>query len=342
MPEPSHPQVSDSTETSGSFFKGKEWLANVSFGEAFQRCIFLLQHEFRWLVFMFFIGGFALALILLPINSTIAILDFLIANEIFAPVPDVILLIDLLFNNLMWGLVQKFVLFFGIFLLTTVTVYHVIKVVPSLNVLVPENEKVQFPFGSIIIAAIITASILSFASLIPFLVPLFQALFFFLPILLVLSQFSLTRSLSLSIGLRAKHWIRILSALLIGYLLIMFASVLGLTIYLNIEVILGLYGISLGFWGPILLSLLTQIPIAMVAPLVPLFSVAFFAGARGAYREKQHKKFMQQQQRFQTQQSRYVPLEETSPTKRIKCQHCGYLMEQNLRFCTQCGESIEN
>ncbi len=343
----SEPDLSQAVEASvptnaEPSFRGKDWLASASFGDAFKRSIYLLQHQFRWLVLVFFIGGVTLSIILIPVNSIIATIDTLIAIEIFAPVPDVILLFDFLIASITWGLLQQFVLFFGTFILGTVAVYHVIKSVPSLHLLVPDVSAIRFPLVLTIIAAFITATILTFASVIPIIVPFLQVLFFFLPVLLVLGQFSLARLFTLSVGMRVQHWVRILSALIVGYLLILFAGTLGLTFYLNIEVVLSLYGISLGLAGPILLSLFTQIPVAMVAPLVPLFSVAFFAGARGAYREKHHQKYMRGQQKYQPQQVRYIPLEEPIQEQRSLCQHCSKPLEQGMVFCTHCGQPIKN
>ncbi len=342
MSKPIPSQATNSSDVGNveTSYKRKDWLANASFGDAFQKSIYLFQHEFRWLVLVFFIGGFTLSLILIPVNSIIANLEFLIATEIFAPIPDIILLFDLLIMSLSWGLVQRFVLFFGTFLLSTLAVYHMMKSVPLLNLLVPKDCETRFPFISTIIAALATATSLTLASVIPVVVPLLQVLYFFLPVLLVLGQFSMTRTFRLSIGLRVNHWIRILGAIVLGYILIVFASVLGLTIYLNIEVVLSLYGVSLGLAGPILLSLLTQIPVAMVAPLVPLFSIAFFAGARGAYREKQHSKYMQQPG-VQPQQPRYIPLEEAVPSRDL-CQECSKPLEPGVNYCTQCGHPIKS
>jgi len=343
MSEPELSQTKDAAYQRNvrTSYKGKDWLADAPFGDAFQRSIYLFHYHFRWLVFIFFIGGFIMSIVLFPINSMITTIDTLIANEVFAPIPDVILLIDLLITSMAWGFLQKFILFFGTFLLGTLAVYYVLRTTPSLHLLSRDATAIRFPFGSTIAAGLITATILTLASILPFLVSLLQVLFFFLPVLLVLGQFPLAQSLSLSISMRVMHWIRILSALILGYLLIIFAGTLGLTFYLNIEVVLNLYGISLGFAGLILLSLLTQIPVAMVAPLVPLFSVAFFGSACGTYREKQHQKYMRSQQSYQ-QQPRYIPLEEPIQAESPRCQHCGSPLGVGLAFCTQCGQPIKN
>ncbi len=321
-------------------FRVEEWYASASFGEAFQRSIYLLRHEFRFLILVFFLGGFTLSLILIPVNSMIASAEILITNELFAPIPDLISIFDLLIASAIWGLVQKFVVFFGTFVLGTIAIHHVFKTVPSLRVIASEMNEIRFPLGSTIVAAFVTSMILTLVSVIPIIVPFIQVLFFFLPLLLVLGTFPFTQAFSLSIGFRVKHWIRILSTHVTGYLLILFAGVLGLTIYLNIEVVLSLYGISLGFIGPVLLSFLTQVPVAMVAPLVPLFSVAFFAGARGAYREKQHQQFMSRQ--HQPSRYRYIPLDGTMQGNRNLCQYCGNPLKPHLVFCTQCGQPTKD
>ena len=332
--------VSAPTKVEASF-DAKDWLASVSFGSGFKRSLYLLRQEFRWLFGMFFLGGFTLSIALFSVNLLIANLDTLIAIEIFSPAPDFLLLYDLLVASMMWSLVQRFVLFFGTFLLGTMTVYHVLKAVPSLHALIPKEKTVHFPLGLSIVTALITASILTLASVLLVLVSIFQVLFFFLPVLLVLGDFSLRQVFSLSVGMRVKHWGRILSALILGYILTIFAGVFGLTVFLNIESVLSLYGLSLGIAEPFLLSLLVQIPVAMVAPLIPLFSVAFFAGARGAYREKQHARYIRLQAKLQTQPSRYTPLEEPTQQEEPLCPHCGKSLHPANEFCTQCGKRVK-
>ncbi len=322
-------------------FDAKDWLASVSFGGGFKRSIYLLRQEFRWLVVVFFLAGFTLSIALLPVNSLIANLDTLIASEIFAPTPDFFLLFDLLVTSIAWSLVQRFVLFCGTFILGTIAVYHVMKAVPGLYVLIPEERTIQFPLGESIITALVTATILTLASVLLIPVPVFQVLFFFLPVLFVLGNSSIKQAFSLSVGMRVKHWGRILSALILGYVLIIFAGVLGLTVFLNIETVLSLYGVSLGIAEPVLLSLLVQIPVAMVAPLIPMFSIAFFAGARGAQREKQHQKYMRYQSKLQAQPPRYIPLQEPSQEGEFPCQHCDQLLNPANAFCTQCGKPVK-
>ena len=342
MSEPNLAQVTHISPSPDelSAFQGKDWLASTSFGDAFRRSIYLLRHQFRWLVLLFFIGGFILSLILIPVNSTIAILDILITNEIFAPIPDFLLLFDLLMASFTLGLVQNFVIFFGTFLLGTFAVYHVLRTVPSLLVLVSNPNALRFPILSTVLAAFLTATVLTAGSILVVIVPFLQVLFFFIPMLLVLGGFSLTKSFTLSISFRVHHWLRILGALVFVFILNLFAGTLGVTFYLNLETVLNLYGISLGLAAPVLLILLTQIPVAMVAPLTPLFSVAFFSGARGAYREKQHKKYMRQQRQVKPQQPRYIPFEEAVPDKGNKCKHCGQQGRPGIAFCTQCGQPI--
>ncbi len=331
----------DNTTSFKSTYSGADWLASTTFGGAFQQSIYLLQHEFRWLVLLFFIGGVVMSIILIPVNSAIGTIELLIMDELFSPVPDFFLLYYLLIASLMWELLHRFAVFFGTFILETVAIYHVVKAVPSLQVLVSDEELAGFPVGSTLAAAIITAILLSMASVFLIAVPLLQVLFFFLPILLVLGHFSLSQSFSLSIRFRVRHWVRILSTLLLGYFLIISAGLLGQTLYWNIETLLGLYGLSLGLFSPILLSLLNQLPIAMVAPLVPLFSIAFFSGARGAYREKQHQRYLQAQSSLQPVSSRYIPFEDSAPEETIRCWNCSTLLKKGLAFCTQCGQPIK-
>jgi hypothetical protein len=277
---------------------------------------------------------------LYPVNSWIVNVDTLIAGEILAPTPDFLLLFDLLVTSMAWSLVERFVVFFGTFFLGTIAVYHVMKGVPSLQVLIPNERTVQFPVGRSIITGLITATILTLASVLVVLVPIFQVLFFFLPVLLVLGNMSLRQVFSLSVGMREKHWGRILSVLILGYVLVIFAGVLGQTVFLNIETVLSLNGVSLGIVEPFLLNLLVQIPVAMVAPLIPLFSVAFFAGARGAVHGKLHHKYMRSKDKLQTQPTRYIPLEELAQGEEILCHHCGKSLNPTNAFCTQCGKPV--
>ncbi|MFW9934700.1 MAG: zinc ribbon domain-containing protein [Candidatus Thorarchaeota archaeon] len=344
MPEPVSTQATISSvfPKEASPFKGKDWLANASFGTAFQRSILLLKQQFLKLFLIFFIGGFILSVILLPVDSLIIAIDTLIANEILAPVPDFFLLFDLLILSMAWGFLQKFMIFFGAFILWTLSIYHLFKTESSLQILLVDESKVRFPINSTILAAFITSIILTFASVIPILITILQMLFFFLPMILVLGQFSLTKSFTLSIGMRVQHWGRILSILILGYVLITFAGVLGSTIYLNIETIFSLYGITLGLAGLIALSIFTQIPVAMVAPIIPLFSVVFFGGARGAYREKQHQKYMHQVQIYQPPQHlNSAPSRGKIHDEKSICQYCGKQLEPDLAFCTQCGKPIK-
>ncbi|MFX1319277.1 MAG: hypothetical protein ACFE9D_01305 [Promethearchaeota archaeon] len=321
--------------------QGKDWLASTSFGGAFKRSIYLLRHQFRWLVIVFFISGFILSIILIPVNSAIATFEILITNELLAPVPDYLFFFDLLIASFSLGLVQNFVIFFGTFILGTFAVYHVLRKVPSLRVLVSDPNTLHFPILSTVLAALITAMSLTAASIVIVIVPVIQVLFFFIPIFLVLGGSSLTKSFTLSINFRVHHWRRILGALILSFILNLFAGHLGVTFYLNLETVLSLYGISLGLAAPFLLSLLTQIPVAMVAPLTPLFSVAFFAGARGAYREKQHEKYMHQQKQVKPQQPQYIPFEEVVSDEGNVCQHCGQRGRPGIAFCTQCGQPME-
>jgi hypothetical protein len=343
MSEPSKSTISvgSATLSMKPSFQGKDWLASTSFGGAFQRALYLLQHEFRWLILVFFIVGVILSLVLIPVNTMIATLDFLIINEIFSPVPDYLLFLNLFIASFSLGLVQRFVMFFGTFIIGTFAIYHVLRAVPSLQVLTADVNSVRFPILPTIAVAFITAMVLTVASIIVFIVPLIQVLFFFLPMFLVRGRCSLAQSFNLSIGFRTKHWMRILGVLILGYILNLFAGSLGVMFYLNIEAVLSLYGISLGLAAPILLSLLTQIPVAMVAPLIPLFSVALFAGARGAYRQKQHEKYMQRQQRAQPKSPRYIPLVDPSTEGKTLCDHCGQFVDQEMAFCTQCGKPLK-
>ncbi len=341
-PEPSSTIAILTQDKAPPKFKAKDWLASVTFGEGFRRSIRLMQNNFRMLVFIFFIGGLTLSIILIPVNSIIAALDTLLVLEILAPVPDFINLINLLRMNLLWGLVQSFVILTGVVIMNTYTVDYVFKTEPSLHLLSSQNVPTRFPLSSTIAAGIALAVMLTLASLFPVFSLILFTLFFFIPVLLVINQGVIGNSFSQSIRMRRKHWQRILGALILGYLLVLFAGTLGVTLYLNVESLLAYNGILLGLAGPILLSILTQIPIAMVAPLVPLFSIAFFSGAREASRMKQYEKYIQQHQKPHEALSSYMLDRAPIEDKQIACRHCGNRIAANLKFCTYCGTPISN
>ncbi len=319
-----------------------DWLGEASFGQGLQRSISLLKHQFRWFVLVFFMGGILIAVAAFPIAAIITNLNTLILNEIFAIQPDIFLLFSLLMQSLVLGLFQNFIMLFGVFVLSVSAVHRVLNTEPSLRVLKNQQEALRFPIFKTIAVGLVFATILTLAGIIPFVGLVVYGLLFFVPILLVLESTSIGGAFSLSAGLRRRHWQRILGAIVLGYLLVLFAGTLGQTFYLNIEAIATLYGIPLGVLGPVLLILLTQFTIAMVAPIPPLFTIAFYAGAMGARRETQHKQYMRRIQRQQWAKARLISIDEQRSESAMNCPECGTPMRLDTRFCTRCGTKIED
>ena len=319
-----------------------DWLGEASFGQGLQRSISILKLQFRWFVLVFFTGGILIAVAAFPIALVITNLNTLILNEIFAIQPDFFLLFGLLMQSLVLGLFQNFIMLFGVFVLSVIAVHRVLNTEPSLRVLNNQHGALRFPIFKTIVAGLIFATILTLASSIPFVGLVVYVLLFFVPILLVLDGTSIGGAFSLSAGLRRRHWQRILGAIVLGYLLVLFAGTLGQTFYLNIEAIATLYGIPLGVLGPVLLILLAQFTIAMVAPIPPLFTIAFYAGAMGARREAQHKRYMRRIQRQQWAKTRLIPIDEQPLESAMNCPDCGAPLRLDTQFCTRCGTKIED
>lgn len=317
-----------------------DWLGEASFGQGLQRSISLLKHQFRWFVLVFFTGGLLIAVAAFPIAAIIANLNTLILNEIFAIQPDIVLLFSLLMQSLVLGLFQNFIMLFGVFVLSVSAVHRVLNTEASLRVLKNQQGALRFPIFKTIVAGLVFATILTVAGIIPFVGLVVYGLFFFVPVLLVLERASIGGAFSLSVGLRRRHWQRILGAIVLGYLLVLFAGTLGQTFYLNIEALATLYGIPLGVFGPVLLILLTQFTIAMVAPIPPLFMIAFYAGALGARREAQHKQYMRRFQRQQWAKARLIPIDKQPVESSINCPECGTPLRHDTQFCTRCGTKI--
>ena len=319
-----------------------DWLGEASFGQGLQRSISLLKHQFRWFVLVFFTGGILIAFAAFPIAAIIANLNTLILNEIFAIQPDIFLLFNLLMQSLVLGLFQNFIMLYGVFVLSVSAVHRVLNTEPSLRVLKNQQGALRFPIFKTIAAGLVFATILTLTGTIPFVGLFVYGLLFFVPILLVLERTSISGAFLFSAGLRRRHWQRILGAIVLGYLLVLFAGALGQTFYLNIEALANLYGMPLGVLGSVLLILLTQFTIAMVAPIPPLFMIAFYAGAMGARREAQHKQYMRRIQRQQWAKTRLIPIDEQPSESSMKCPECETPLRHDTQFCTRCGTKIEN
>jgi hypothetical protein len=290
-----------------SVVKRSDWLISASFGDALKRSFYLLQRQFRWYVFIFFLGGVILAVSVFPINAVIATIEYRIVSEILTLFPDFFYLVNLLMLSQILQLFVNFFGFFGFFVLSTITVYYAVRRDETLQLLVKEPAAVHFPISQVIGGGLATAAILTAVSIIPFLVPFFQVFFFFIPAVLIIDTNSLKKVFGQSIQMRRRYWQRILGALILSYLFMLFASRLGITVYLNIETIFNQFrmipfsiSLALDFVGPLLLILISQLPVAMVAPILPLLSIAFYAGAKNTQRQIRYEAYTQWIQKQQS------------------------------------------
>ncbi|MFX1539432.1 MAG: hypothetical protein ACFFBX_01450 [Promethearchaeota archaeon] len=288
-----------------SIVKESDWLASTPFGDGLKRSIYLLQRQFRWYVFLFFFGGVILAITVFPINSIIAGLEYLLVLEMLAPIPDILNLVNLLIISQILGLLVNFFTFFGFFLLSTITIYHAIRSEKSLHLLVKAQAPVHFPTLQVIGVGLATAAIFTTVSVILFLIPFIQVLFFFIPVVLIIENQSIGKAFSQSFQLRRRYWHRILGALILGYLFMLFAGRLGVTIYLSIDAVFNLVGVPLGLVGPFLLILINQLFVAMIAPILPLLSVAFYGGAKNTQHKIRYEAYIKW---VQKQKIRYPPI----------------------------------
>ena len=322
----------DSLQATSSL-QASDWLGSLSFGDALRQSIILLQQEFRWLVVLFFLGGTGLALILLPVNTTLEILAELMMQELLNFPPNFDVLLNLLTENIIWGTLQTFVTFFIVFLLNAIAIHRVIKKVSSLDVIANEYQAPHFPTLQIVGAGLVIAGLLAIANLFVVFVPVVLLFCYFVPAILIIEGRSIRHALSQSFEMRQRHSLRILGAILLGGTFLVFAHTLGIHVYLSLEFLFQLYGLSLGIAGPVLLIVLTQIPVSMVAPLVPLFSVAFYSGARGARAHHKYEKFLRSVKQQHTRTAALIPLDSTQPP----CRNCGTPLRPGSAFCSRCG-----
>lgn len=329
------------TSTEDKPFRGVDWLVSISFGEGFKRCISLLRQNFRWLFILFLSGGITLSIILWPINSLISTLENQLVLELIAPLPDFDFIFFLLTTSVLWGLVRNFTIFFGVGILNAVAIYHVMNNEPTLLFISPNRNPPVIPVVRIIVAAFLIAGILTGVSIIPIVTPFIQVFFFFIPALFIIDNVYLGKAFRLSSGMRRGLWLRILGAIVLSFVLMLFAGQLGITVYLNIQVVFQLFGIPLGVTGSFLLIILIQIPVAMVAPFFPLFSIVFYSGAQGAFRDAQHKRYQRRIQRRQAVQSSLMPWPEEVAESTQTCAECNTPIGLGEQFCTRCGVEVK-
>ena len=310
-----------------------DWLRSLSFSDALRQSIILLQGEFQWLILVFFLGGTGLALLLLPVNTIIEALANLIFQEMMSFPPNFDALLNLLTTSLFWGSLQTFVTFFGIFLMNAVAIHRVLKTHPTLEIMAKNSQAPHFPSLQIIGAGLITSGLTTVANLFVVLVPVVLLLCYFVPAVLVIEGGTMKEAFSQSFQMRHKHVQRILGAILLGATFLVFAHTLGVHVYLSLEFLFQLYGASLGIASLVALIILTQIPVSMVAPLIPLLSVAFYSGARGARAEHRYEKFTRavRRQRARTASLKLLDASQSA------CRHCGNPLRPDSAFCSRCG-----
>ncbi|MFX1562208.1 MAG: zinc-ribbon domain-containing protein [Promethearchaeota archaeon] len=334
--EPSSPEPHSEPELSPS-----DWQARIPFGEGLRRSILLLQQQFYWLFRIFFFGGLATALVVLPIDIMNAYFsEQLILELLIYPIPDLFQLTFLLLNSMALSWLREFVISLAVFLLGTIAIHRIVQKVTPLEILKQKKEPQNISTGTIIKAGIVVALILASASIFALPYPIMYILLFFTPALVVLTDQNASTSIRQSMQMRNKHWRRIFGALLFCAALNIFAGTLGVMIYFNIETLFTLNGIALSWAAPILLAVFTQLPVAIVAPIFSILSLVFYSGAIAAYEEDQHRQFLRHQRLLQRRRAQLIPFSEQPIISSVFCPKCGKELKQNATFCTHCGERI--
>ena len=336
-----------------------DWLASVSFGEGLRRSVILLREQFRWYVLVFLLGGVGASLLLLPIDQILASLAERIVAELLSPVLDLAALGNLIMADLVLMFLENFAIALVLFLLSCIVIRHTFRSVPSLEILRPKTPS-QLSAGGVLGAGFVVAALLAVASLVFVAVPFLHALLLFTPVVLVVGSGSGFGGIRLSTQLRRQHWQRLLGALVASYVLNLFAGTLGGTIYLNLQTVLNLLHVSAGFLDPILQMIITQLPVAMVAPLLPLLSLVFYPSAMTTREDHLRSQFLRRQRQLQRRPPSYrpLPLEDTRPALPSvpddtagpmppgdvpgadTCPHCGASLKGGARFCPACGASL--
>jgi hypothetical protein len=335
-----------------------DWLASVSFGEGLRRSVILLRGQFRWYVLIFFVGGVGASLLLLPIDQLLTGIAERMLAELLSPLLDLVVLSNLVFADLALMFLENFAIALVLFLLSCITVHHAFRAVPSLEILRPKTPS-RLSAGGVLGAGLLMAAILAAASLVFVAVPFLHALLLFTPVVLVAGSGSGVGAVRLSAHLRRQHWQRLLCALVASYVLNLFAGTLGGTIYLNLQAVLNLLHVSTGFLDPILQIVITQLPVAMVAPLLPFLSLVFYPSAMTTREDHLRSQFLRRQQQLQRRPPLYhpLPLEDTRPAFPLvpdgtagpiprgdapgpeACPQCGAALKGGARFCPVCGAS---
>lgn len=316
-----------------------EWLMTVSFGEGLRRSFLLLQRQFGWLVLIFFLGGFLLSVFVLPINMILESLFIQIMNELFAPSPDFVMLFDLFISNILWDLFMRFILAFGVFLLNALVIHRILRSERTLWSLSDFDAPQPFPITKVLVSGFIMASFILVASIIPLLVLFLDVLLFFVPALLIIDRQTVMKAFRQSINMRHRHWQRILGALIIGSLFVVFAGTFGVMIAQNIVLLLSLFGISSILVRSLLLIVFTQLFIAMVAPILPLLSVTFYSGAKHTLEMIQRQKYFRHLRRQQTPYRHLIPFSDDQSLA-ATCIYCNTQLKEEALFCQHCGVKV--
>jgi hypothetical protein len=336
-----------------------DWLASVSFGEGLRRSVLLLRGHFRWYTLVFFVGGVGASLLLFPIDQILTSLAEGILAELLSPLLDFAALGNLILADLALMFLENFVVALVLFLLSCIAIRHAFRSVPSLEILRPKTPS-QLSLGSVLGAGFLMAALLAVASLVFVAIPFLHALLLFTPVVLAVGSGSGFGAVRLSTQLRRQHWQRLLCALVASYVLNLFAGTLGGTMYLNLLAVLNLLHVSTGFLDPIFQIVFTQLPVAMVAPLLPLLSLVFYPSAMTTREDHLRSQFLRRQQQLQRQPSahRPLPLEDTRPAFALvpddaagpfapgnnpgpdRCARCGAALKGSAWFCHVCGASL--
>jgi hypothetical protein len=336
-----------------------DWLASVSFGEGLRRGVILLRNQFRWYVVIFFVGGVGASLLLLPINQTLTDLADRMLVELLSPLPDLFALGNLVLLDLGLTFLANFATAFLLFLLSCIAIRHAFRAVPSLGILRPKTPS-ALSASSVATAALLVAAILAAASVVFVAVPFLHALLLFAPVIVVAGSGSGLSALRLSTQMRHQHWQRLLCTLVAGLVFTTFAGTLGDTLYLNLQTILNLLHVPTGFLNSILQIVITQLPVATVAPLLPLLSLVFYPSAMTAREDHIRSRFLRRQRQSQRQLARYhaIPLGGTPPgfplipdttagdlssrnvPAQDACPQCGASPKRDARYCHVCGAPL--
>jgi hypothetical protein len=318
-----------------------DWQASVPFGEGLKRSTFLLRQQFFGLVILFFIGGLATALIVLPIDIISTYFSVQLLTEIVKYYPDFILVAFSLACVMVFNFLREFIIAFAVFLLGTLAIHRIIQNVPKLETLNQRKESSKISILTVLKAGVIVALILASSSLFAVPYPFMYILLFFTPALVVLTNQNASSIIRQSMQMRHNNWRRIIGALLFCGTLNIFAGTLGVMVYFNIETTINILGGSLGLATPFLLAVLTQLPVAMVAPIFSILSLVFYSGALAASEDNLQRKYLHRQRLLERRRIQLIPFGETLPVGSKICRKCGKALKTNAVFCVFCGERIE-